>query len=56
MRTTHIQREGALPYSIKAEGDMATALTARLPSGANADRVSFAVGDVLALPAELGGR
>lgn len=53
---TTTQREQALPYAIKAEGDVALPLTARLPSGVDTARVSFAVGDVLALPAELGGR
>lgn len=31
-------------------------LTARLPTGVDPSRVTFAVGDALALPSELGGR
>ena len=56
--TTHHtpQASGAVSYAIKAEGDGVLPLTAQLPTGVDPSRVTFAVGDALALPSELGGR
>lgn len=47
-------RERALTYTRLDEGNLGTVLTARLPSPARPERVSFRQGDAMDLPADLG--
>ena len=49
-----LQREGHLPYQIKAEGDIYTSLVARVPSDVDRSRIHFGLGDAMALPQSLG--
>lgn len=49
-----IARHGRLDYWRTDEGELRTALTARLPSGSMPDRVSFRQGDAMDLPDHLG--
>ena len=45
-----------MAYEIKAEGDVFLPLVAKVPSDIDVSRVSFAVGDALALPSTLGDK
>jgi putative 4-mercaptohistidine N1-methyltranferase len=48
-------REGkSLAYTRRDEGHVATGLTAKLPDGIDASRVTFLQGDAMALPGDLG--
>lgn len=49
-----LQTEGEAAYHIKAEGDLRTSLTARVPADVDRSRVVFSAGDALSLPASLG--
>jgi putative 4-mercaptohistidine N1-methyltranferase len=50
-----IRRDGRLPYRRSDEGALFTPLTARIPEGVSADRLSFQTGDAMDLPRALGG-
>jgi putative 4-mercaptohistidine N1-methyltranferase len=49
-----IRRDGAMPYARTDEGELTTPLTAHRPTGVDAARVTFEVGDAMALRAGLG--
>jgi putative 4-mercaptohistidine N1-methyltranferase len=50
-----MQREGAVPFRYKIEGDRRGSTTLRLPSGSKPERVAFKVGDAMKLSAALTG-
>ncbi|HWD19601.1 MAG TPA: putative 4-mercaptohistidine N1-methyltransferase [Verrucomicrobiae bacterium] len=49
-----IRDRGSLKFSYAVEGDITKTAVARAPRGLKRDRVQFAVGDAMKLPAELG--
>lgn len=49
-----LRTKGTIDYERREEGAITTSLTARLPSGVKAERVSFLQGDAMALPGDLG--
>jgi len=44
-----------MPYELKKEGETFLSCVARVPEGVDRQRVSFSVGDALALPADMKG-
>jgi putative 4-mercaptohistidine N1-methyltranferase len=50
-----MQRERAIPFRYKIEGNRRGSTTLRLPSGCKPERVAFKVGDAMKLPTALSG-
>ncbi len=49
-----LQERGALSYHCRTEGDLSVPLVAKVPDGIERTRVSFAQGDALTLPLDIG--